>query len=339
MALQSTDLFVVQSQSDKKLYSLKVSDLITEIEAESGAVNFRGACDLNYSPATQDQSSAAQLSNISLPANNGDMYVVIVDCPSIDSGWVMSNSETTAIKGDRVVYDADDAKWILLRTEALGGTVTGVTGTFPIESDGDNVTPVISIVEARTNTAATTSGDGKGTDGAVHRLAEQSDVIATTGTGDQRAVVTADLLKQTNDIVNALQLSPGGVTSVTTDDVNNNDALSITPTTGAVKIEIETASVDDYGVVQIASESDILNGNSGAGAIIDASQLKDAIDELPSEAIVSITEGGTDIVAGSLQILTTPKADPNSMEKDTIIGVNKEVFCPYDFSSLQDINA
>ena len=339
MALQSTDLFVVQSQTDKKLYSLKVSDLITEIEAESGAVNFRGACDLNYSPATQDQSNAAQLSNIALPANNGDMYVVIVDCPSIDSGWVMSEpSVTTAIKGDRVVYDADDANWILLRTEALGGTVTEVIGTFPIESDGDNVSPVISIVEARTNTAATASGDGKGTDGAVHRLAEESDVEPTTGTADPRAVVTADLLKQTNDIVSSLQLSPGGVTSVTTDDVNNNDALSISPTSGAVKIEIETASVDDYGVVQIASPSDVQNGNSGAGAIIDASQLKDAIDGLPSEAIVSITEGGTDIVTGSLQILTTPKADPNSMEKDTTIGINKEVFCPYDFSSLDDIN-
>ena len=339
MALQSTDLFVVQSQTDKKLYSLKVSDLITEIEAESGAVNFRGACDLNYSPATQDQSAAAQLSNIALPANNGDMYVVIVDCPSIDAGWVMANSETTAIKGDRVVYDADDANWILLRTEALGGTVTEVIGTFPIESDGDNVNPVISIVEARTNTAATNSSDGKGTDGAVHRLAEQSDVEPTTGTADPRAVVTADLLKQTNDIVNALQHSPGGVTSVTTDDVNNNDALTITPTTGAVKIEIDTASVDDYGVVQIASPSDVQNGNSGAGAIIDASQLKDAIDGLPSEAIVSITEGGTDIVTGSLQILTTPKLDPNSMEKDTTIGVNQGIFCPYDFSSLTDINA
>ena len=78
---------------------------------------------------------------------------------------------------------------------------------------------------------------------------------------------------------------------------------AITPTTGAVKIEIDTASVDDYGVVQIASPSDIQNGNSGAGAIIDASQLKDAIDGLPSEAIVKIEEGGTDIVGGALQIL------------------------------------
>ena len=47
MALQGSDLFVIQSQTNKQLYSLKLSDLITEIEAGSGAVNFRGGVDLN----------------------------------------------------------------------------------------------------------------------------------------------------------------------------------------------------------------------------------------------------------------------------------------------------
>jgi hypothetical protein len=339
MALQGTDLFVVQNQTDKKLYSLKVSELITEIEAGSGAVNFRGGVDLNYAPSAQDQSPVGSLPNVALPAGNGDLYVVMVNCPSIAPGWVMQNGETSALKGDRIVYDGDNANWILLATEALGGTMTGITATLPLKEDGDKVNPVISILEARTNTAATLANDGEGTDGAVHRLAEESDVNATTGTGDPRAVVTADLLKETNDHVAALELSPGGVISVTTDDVNNNDALSISPTTGAVKIEIETASVDDYGVVQIASESDVLNGNSGAGAIIDASQLKEAIDNLPSEAIVSITEDGTSIVSGALEILTTARVAPDNIhEKDTKIGVKTKVFCPYDFSSLQDIS-
>ena len=141
----------------------------------------------------------------------------------------MQNGETEALKGDRIVYDGDNANWILLATEALGGTMTGITATLPLEEDGDQVNPVISILEARTSTAAAAAGDGKGTDGAVHRLAEEADVTATTGTGDPRAVVTADLLKETNDHVAALELSPGGVTSVTTDDVNSNDALSDHP--------------------------------------------------------------------------------------------------------------
>ena len=82
MALASNDLFVVQSQTDKKLYSLKVSDLITEIEAESGAVNFRGGVDLNYAPSAQDQSPVGGLPNVALPAGNGDLYVVMVNWPS-----------------------------------------------------------------------------------------------------------------------------------------------------------------------------------------------------------------------------------------------------------------
>ena len=338
MALQSTDLFVVQSQTDKKLYSLKVSDLVTEIEAGSGAVNFRGGVDLNYAPTAQDQSTVSGLGNIALPALNGDMYVVVVACPSIAAGWVMQGGETTATKGDRIVYDADNAEWILLATDALGGTVTDIIATLPLESDGDDVTPVISILEARTSTAATGAGDGKGTAGAVHRLAEATDVESTAGTGDPKAVVTADLLKATNAVVDALSLSPGGVTSVTTTDANNNSALSISPTSGNVVLEIETSSDADYGVVQIASPSDITNGTAGASAVIDASQLKDAVDNLPSEAIVSITEDGTDIVTGSLQIVTVAKTSPaNPKEKDTTIGIKEGVFAPYDFSSLTDI--
>lgn len=339
MALQGTDLFVVQSQSDKKLYSLKVSDLITEIEAGSGAVNFRGGVDLNYAPSDQTSSSTPGLSNIALPATNGDMYTVVVDCPAINNNWVMAGGETQATKGDRIVYDEGNSNWILIATDALGGTVTGIVATLPLESDGDDVTPVISINEARTTTAATAAGDGKGTDGAVHRLAEDSDVVHTLGTADPRAVVTADLLQATNEALHTLQLAPGGVTSVTTDDANGNSALTISPTTGPVKIEIETADDNTYGVVQIASASDITNGTAGGSAVIDASQLQDAVDALPSEAIVSITEGGTSIVAGALNIITTPKADPKTMEKDTTIGIKAETFCPYDFSSLTDINA
>ncbi len=330
MALQSSDLFVVQSQTDKKLYSVTFSDLVTQIEDASGALNFRGGVDLNYAPTAQDQSTVSELNNIALPALNGDMYVVVADCPSIAAGWVMQGSETTALKGDRIVYDKDNAEWILLATGDLGGTVTDVIATLPLESDGDDVTPVISILEARTSTAATSASDGKGTDGAVHRLAEASDVDATTGTADPRAVVTADLLKATNDIVDGM--------SVTTTDVNNNSALTISPTTGDVVIEINTASDAQYGVVQLADASAVTNGTSGPSAVIDASQLKDAIDSLPSEAIVSITENGTDIVTGSLQILTLAKTLPNNVkEKETTIGINKEVFAPYDFPSLPDI--
>ena len=328
MALQGNDLFVVQSQSDNKLYKLKLADLITEVESGAG-VSFKGSVDLNNPPASQTPDA------ITLPGNPGDLYIVESDAGAIDSGWVMQNGETSASTGDRIVYDADSSDWILIVSGSDdAGTVTGVTASLPLKSDGDTVSPVLSIRQARTSTKAGSDGDGEGPAGAVARLAEPADVAATTGTGANTAVVTADLLKATNDIVNGLALSPGGVTTVTTTDANSNSALSISPTAGNVVLEINTASDDEYGVVQIADASAITNGTSGPSAVVDASQLEAAIDGLPDEAINAITEGGTDIVAGALDIQETAVVDG---KKQVTLGVKEETFAPYDFSTLPDI--
>lgn len=323
MALNSTDLFVVQSQSDKKLYKLRLDSLIAEIQADAG-VNFRGAVDLNNPPAS---------SGVTLPADPGDLYIVESDAVTIDSGWVMQNGETSANQGDRIIFDGDTSDWILITSgSSNAGTVTEVQASLPLESDGDTVTPVISVLEARTATAASAASDGKGTDGVVHRLAEVSDVDGSSGTADPRAVVTADLLKATNAIVDGLVLSPGGVMTVTTTDANSNSALAISPTSGNVVIELNTASDSQYGVVQIADASAVTNGTSGPTAIVDAGMLKDVADAIPANVVASLTEGGTDIIVGALQI--TADADDN-----VTIGVNKDTFAPYDFSALTDITA
>ena len=323
MALQTNDLLVVQSQTDSKLYKLKIGDLDTYLEGSSG-VQFRGSVDLNNAPAAQSPA-------VTLPATNGDLYIVESDAATINAGWVMEGSVTSASENDRIIWDGTNNYWILIAGGTnTGGTVTDITATLPLQTDGDSVTPVITILEARTPTAATAAADGKGTAGAVARLAEAADVAATSGTGASDAVVTADLLKQTNDIVNGLSLAPGGVTTVTTTDANSNSALSISPTAGNVVIELNTASATEYGVVQIANASDITNGTSGPSAVVDASQLKDAIDNLPQTALNSITEGGSGIVTGALQITT-------DADNDVLIGVVEETFAPYDFSSLTDI--
>ena len=323
MALQTNDLLVVQSQTDSQLYKLKIGDLDTYLEGSSG-VQFRGSVDLNNAPS-------AQTPAITLPAANGDLYIVERDAAVIEAGWVMDAGVTSADENDRIIWVAASNYWVLVAGgSSTGGTLTGITATLPLETDGDTINPVLTINEARTPTAATAAADGKGTAGAVARLAEADDVTATTGTGATDAVVTADLLKQTNDIVNGLALSPGGVTTVTTTDANSNGSLSISPTAGNVVIEIKTADETDYGVVQIANASDITNGTAGASAVVDASQLKDAIDNLPQTALNSITEGGAGIVTGALKIST-------DASNDVLIGVVEETFAPYDFSSLTDI--
>ena len=325
MALQSNDLFVVQSQTDSQLYKLKLSDLDAYLEGSSG-VQFRGTVDLN-------NGAAAQSPAVTLPAANGDLYIVDSDAASINADWIMESGVTAASENDRIIWDADGGYWVLIAGgTSTGGTVTDITATLPLESDGDPVTPVLTINQARTTTAATTAADGKGTAGAVAKLAEATDVAHTTGTGDATAVVTADLLKATNDIVEGLVVSGGAVTTVTTTDADANGALTISPTSGNVVVEIATAEDDgsSYGVVSVATDSDITNGTAGAGAVVTAEQLKDAIDNLPQEALQSLTEGGTGIVTGALKIET-------DADKTVTIGVIEEVFAPYDFSSLTDI--
>ena len=327
MALQSNDLFVVQSQTDSQLYKLKLSDLDAYLEGSSG-VQFRGTVDLN-------NGAAAQTPAVTLPAANGDLYIVETDAASINADWIMDSGVTSADENDRIIWDADGGYWVLIAGgTSTGGTVTDITATLPLESDGDPITPVLTINQARTETAATVAADGKGTAGAVAKLAEATDVAHTTGTGDATAVVTADLLKATNDIVEGLVVSGGAVTTVTTTDADANGALTISPTSGNVVIEIATAEDDgsSYGVVSVATDSDITNGTAGAGAVVTAEQLKDAIDNLPQEALQSLTEGGTGIVTGALKIET-------DADKNVTIGVIEEVFAPYDFSSLTDITA
>ena len=67
MALHPNDLFVIQSQDDSELYKLKLSDLDVYLEGSSG-IQFRGTVDLN---------NGAIANGITLPAANGDLYVVV----------------------------------------------------------------------------------------------------------------------------------------------------------------------------------------------------------------------------------------------------------------------
>ena len=88
--------------------------------------------------------------------------------------------------------------------------------------------------------------------GVVTRLATDADVNPDSGTGSTEAVVTADLLKQTN--IDLAAATSGGVTSVRgidpisveTDDTNGNAGTVNSPV-----IVIEDAANDQKGAVQL----------------------------------------------------------------------------------------
>ena len=294
MALQNTDLFVVQSQTDKQLYSLKVSDLSVFIEGGSG-IQFRGSVELADSALAQ--TPPVTLSEV----KNGDLYIVLSTTSAINADWIMEPGVTTATENDRIIWDEANSNWIKVSVGTdTGGIVTEITATTPLVIDNSTAAePVLSIKEARTTQANTDAGDGAGTAGYVKRLADSDDVDSTNDSPPAditEAVVTADMLRETNIIVDALSIAAGGVTTVSTEDENNNGALTINPVSGNVKVEINTANGLDYGVVQIASAQDIIDGTAGASAVVDASQLQAALGNLPSNAVrvtITATDGQT----------------------------------------------
>ena len=196
MALQSTDLFVVQAQSDKKLYKLSLNDLQAAIEGGSG-INFRGSANLLDPRSGQLNPD---------PAVNGDLYIVEQDAATINGDWSMADGVTSASANDRVIYDGNDAKWVLITSgTSTGGTLTEVIGTVPIQVDSlsDPTKPIVSVDEATTTDS-----------GVVKRLATAADVVDTNLNPPVDAVVTADLLNATNVEIKNIIASPGGLQTI-----------------------------------------------------------------------------------------------------------------------------
>ena len=117
--------------------------------------------------------------------------------------------------GQYLAYDAGSSTFKPATLPSSGGgtgdgSVTTVKGTSPIQSDEDATTPTISVLEATTST-----------DGVVNRLATGADV-SSAGTGDNKAVVTADLLKATNVKVESVE---GDISTINQEIININNEI------------------------------------------------------------------------------------------------------------------
>ena len=314
MALSDADLLVVQSQDDGQLYKLRIDALDRHLENSAG-IQFRGSVDLNNGAAAQDP--VVDLGALS----NGDLYLVESDAAVINADWIMADGVTSASEQDRIIWQGEENSWLLVTggSGGGGGTIVDITATPPLRSDGDATSPVLTIDQATTTEP-----------GAVARLATADDVKHTDGTGSSTAVVTADLLKSTNDAIQGIK-ADAGVTEVTYVNSDSNDAILITPTKGDVTLDVLNATESIYGVVKIATSSDIAAGTPGASAIIDAEKLQAATADFLTEAIISVEAATDDLTAAALTITT-------NVDKEVTVQVNENVFAPYDFSSLDDIN-
>ena len=262
MALESTDLFVVQKQGGaKEIRKASLTQLSDYLQAEPGVV-YKGLA--NFTDSAEEPASK----------NIGDLY--INNAPG-DGTWAWSaNSDgiTDVKPGDRALYNG--TTWDVIQSGTDDAGVTKVTGSLPISITGTAEEPNVEVRQATTTQ-----------DGVVARLATAADV-GKDGTGSTSAVVTADLLKQVNVDIDGLDT---GVTGVTADE-----PLSVTGDAASPNLVSREASTTESGhVARLATNADV-TANTGTGAsdaVVTADLLKKS-----NEDILSATSGGVTSIQG-----------------------------------------
>ena len=217
MALEATDLLVVQKQSGgKEVRKASLQQLNDYLQTEPGVV-YKGQA--NFTDAGDEPASK----------NVGDLY--INDAPGSGTwAWsANSNGITDVTPGDRALWSG--SAWDIVQSGADDIGVSNVTGSLPITISGTAGEPNVEIEQATTTAA-----------GAIARLATAADVSAD-GTGETSAVVTADLLKQTN--IDLAAATSGGVTSV-----QGVDPIEVSTTDDGGTVNSPAISIKDAGFTQ-----------------------------------------------------------------------------------------
>lgn len=224
MALESTDLLVVQKQSGaQEIRKASLSQLSDYLQAEPGVV-YKGLA--NFTDGAEEP----------LTKNMGDLY--INNAPG-EGNWAWSpNSDGIVLvkPGDRALYNG--TTWDIIQSGSDDAGVVKVTASLPLGVTGDEDQPNII-----SNQASTTDP------GHVARLATEDDV-KKDGTGSTSAVVTADLLKATNTALDGALA--GGITNVIAIDpitvaTDGSDGSSV----NSPAIGIEDSAIGQKGAVAL----------------------------------------------------------------------------------------
>ena len=250
MALDNSDVLVIQKQSgNKDLFKATLDQLNIYFDSHN-AINYRGVIDLTLDSTGQLNPSTPQA---------GDLYLNTTD-GNLGPNYLGLTQGIPVFIDDRLVYNGTDFE--LLQGHGDVGVET-VSGALPITVDDNDPTAVIVGIEEATTTAS----------GAVGRYATAADVAAGSGTGDADAVVTADLLKTTNDALDAA--TAGGVSGIVPIDPIEVFTATNGGSTTSPAIGIKGASTTQVGAVTLASSADITNGS--ADKVVTADQLNSAI--------------------------------------------------------------
>ena len=225
MALQNSDLLVVQQQTgDKDLFSLSILDLSSYLATQS-PLNFKGAANMTVAddePAVSDRVAGNVYINNAVSAGSfawtgGDDTFTGTVQPNAQAVWV------------------DTKGWQVINNSSASVGVETIDSVAPITVNSTTAsTPIIGITDADTS------------DSGVVIIATDQDV--KDGTAGK--VVTSAQLKATNEAISA---AGGG----TVTEVSGVAPIQVSDGNSAPQISVTAANTSDAGVVQLSDESAI----------------------------------------------------------------------------------
>ena len=223
MALENTDLMVVQKQDGGKEIRKASLQQLSDYIAASDTVVYKGLA--NFTQAGEEPGTR----------NTGDLYI---NNALADGTWQWSTNSggvTDVSPGDRCIWNGTN--WDIIQSGVGDAGVETVSATLPLSTSG---TASEVVVESR---QATTTLSGH-----VARLATDADVTANTGSGSATAVVTADLLKKSNEDI--LSATSGGVTSVQgVDPLEVHTDGTHSSTTNSPAVSIKDSAIGQKGAI------------------------------------------------------------------------------------------
>ena len=251
MALENSDVFVVQKQASGEVRKITAQQLDTYLQAGDSVV-YKGTgdfTDLSDNPAVKQV---------------GDLYIN----DALNAGnfvWLPAPNPVPVVNpGDQCIYDG--TKWDIIPSGG-GAGVSEIEGTSPIEvSSDDAAKPIISI------TPATTAAFG------AVQLADDDDL---TNKATNR-VVTADQLQAVDEKVDGA-LS-GGIVSVQGVDPIETRTTGGSATVNSPEILIKDAAVGQKGAIAKFDTTTSIGGPSDS----DTATWKGGLDDTGAVTIKAV---------------------------------------------------
>ena len=235
MALEGTDLLVVQKQSgNKEMRSLSVTDLQTFLDT-GPVITFKGTANATQSseePAVEDRVA-------------GNLYINDAVTAGTFAWTGGTDPFTGTVQPNANVIWVNPTGWAVTNNDPdVDVGVTSIQGALPITINSDNAaSPIVGINSATTDA-----------EGAVE-LATDADVA----NGTAGKVVTSAQLKTTNDAISAA--GGGTVTNVT-----GTAPIQVASGTTTPAISIDAATTSDPGAVTLTDDSSLVITNTTTAA-------------------------------------------------------------------------